>query len=368
MHSNKNVVRKVLILSTIGIGLEGMTSVIYNYASNISCNGVELHFVAYAGDNPQLIEKFKRIGPVHILPERASDPWNYLQELRELLKRGFDTIHIHGNSGTMILDVLCARLAGVSQIITHGHCTVGEHPFVHKITRYPMAALAAHRFACSHGAGKWLYGACSYRVISNAINIENYRYQKEACDTAREELSIGSDFLIGHVGYFDISKNQTFLVDVFHEFHQKIPNSKLLLIGDGDLRENVEQKIANLGLQDCVILTGRRMDVNRLYSAMDIFVMPSMDEGLPLCLLEAQANALPVLAADTITQEVKCLDRMYYLSLEDGPERWAEKIEQIYQMQYDRSIDPTPNLREKGFDIHYEAGTLEKIYLGEKNL
>lgn len=362
MDTNK----QVLIINTIGLNFEGITSVISNYAGAMDRSGMHLNFLAYPETDPRLLEKFSRMGTVHTVPNRKKSVKAYIKALFKILKAGFHTVHIHGNSGTMLIETLLARLMGARIVIVHAHNTTCNHPLINGLLKLPMKWLATDLMACSQAAGQWLYGKSRFTVLNNAIDVPNCKFDPVANENLRQELGLEGAFVVGHCGHFTQQKNHDFLIDVFAQIHSRAPEAKLLLISDGPNFEKIRQKVHGASLTDAVVFAGRRSDVNKLYSCMDVFVMPSLWEGLPLVMLEAQANGLPLLVSDCITQDAKCTDRTFYKALSDGPESWADTVLQIQQSHYDRSWDGVYKaLSDHGFDIFAEANKLRNIYMGE---
>lgn len=355
--------KKILVVNTIGMGFEGMSTVIVNYLRSMSLEGLELHITA----DPDLCEEMRQIlealGTVHIIPVKQEDLKGYLLGIREILKTGIDVLHVHGNSGTMAMEAVLAKLCGVKKVFVHAHSTKTDHPVVNTVLKYPMMLCADQRIACSVGSGKWLYGNWKHMILNNAIDLTRFRFRPEVREACRREFGIGNEFLVGHIGNFYEPKNHGFLIDIFAAFHGRKPDSKLLLTGVGPDFEAVVEKVNRLGLQDAVIFAGRRTDVERIYQALDVFVMPSLWEGMPLVLLEAQASGLPVLASDRITKDVRCVPDFRYLPVEESPEVWAGKLLQLSAEKTDRITDTAPYLRERGFDIGREAERLRELYL-----
>ena len=183
------------------------------------------------------------------------------------------------------------------------------------------------RIACSQKAGEYVYGiGKQFHVIGNGIDTEAYRFSQETRDKVRGMLSIRDELVIGSVGRLSPEKNQVFLVYVLKELRELGTDAVLLLVGDGSARESIEQSVRDNGLQDYVILTGARSDVPDLLCAMDVFLFPSLHEGLGICAIEAQASGLRTVCADTIPTEVGITDLASYKSLNDGPKSWAEEI------------------------------------------
>lgn len=358
--------KKILISPTLGLDLEGITSVIYNYTKAMDRSDLQLSFLTYGDLKPAVRERFEPLGEILFVSDRKQSTKAYLKDYAALLKaRSFDVVHINGNSGTMILEVLLAKLHGVKNVIVHAHSTRTNHPVINALLKYPMMWLSDVCIACSEASGQWLYGRYPYILLNNAVALENFRFQDSLREQYRKEFGLqDGEFLIGHIGHFTEPKNHFFLIDIFAEFHSLEPASKLLLISDGPRYQQVQEKVAQLGLEDSVIFAGRRSDIAGIYSAMDLFILPSCWEGLPLVLVEAQANGLPVLASDVITEDaICCPERVQFKSLEDGAESWAKQLKQIKDCSYNRKTDTHGDIAEKGFDIHLEAEKLRQIYL-----
>ena len=357
--------KKVLISPTLGLDLEGITSVIYNYTKAMDRRDLKLFFLTYGDLKPSLRERFEALGDILFVSDRKQSTKAYVKDYLALLKKEkFDVVHINGNSGTMIIEVVLARLCGVKNVMVHGHSTRTNHPFINAVLKMPMMWLSRTCIACSEATGTWLYGNYPYTLLNNAIELDPFLFRQELRQKYREEFGIGDgEYLIGHIGHFTEPKNHFFLIDVFAEFHKLEPKSKLLLISDGPRFQQVKQQVAQLGIQDAVIFAGRRSDVAGIYSAMDLFMLPSCWEGLPLVLVEAQVNGLPMLVSDVVTKVAKCTDRLTYKALDDGPQSWARSMQELLQVPVDRLEDHRPAIAAKGFDIHAEAEKLRKLYL-----
>lgn len=356
--------KKILISPTLGLDLEGITSVIYNYSRAMDRSGLKLCFLTYGDLKPAVRERFEALGEILFVADRKQSTVAYMKDYVALLKEhSFDVVHINGNSGTMIIEVLLAKLCGVKNVMVHGHSTRTNHPFINTILKVPMMWLSQECIACSEATGQWLYGKYPYILLNNAVDLNQFRFEETLRQTYRKEFGIHKEFLIGHIGHFTEPKNHFFLIDVFAAFHRLEPNSKLLLISDGPRFQQVQEKVVQLGLQDAVIFAGRRSDVAGIYSAMDLFILPSCWEGLPLVMVEAQMNGLPLLVSDAVTSAAKCTDRVWYQSLEDGAQSWAETLLKLKNQRFDRQKDFRGIIAEKGFDIQVEAEKLRHLYL-----
>lgn len=355
--------KKILIINTIGMGYEGMSHVILNYLCHMNVDGLDLHFTATTDVCEGVRNTLERLGTIHYIPLKQEDLKGYISGLNQILKNGMDVIHIHGNSGTMVIETLLARLYGVPKILVHCHNTRCNHPVINRFLTPIMKLLATDLLACSAASGSWLYHNSKHLVLNNAIDLQRFAYNETIRQEVREEFGIGNEFVVGHIGAFYEAKNQPYLVEVFFEFHRQHPNSKLMLVSDGPDFDAVVEQVNQLQLQDAVIFTGRRADADRLYQAMDVFVMPSRWEGLPLVLLEAQASGLPVIASDRITRDVQCTPNVWFMSIEESPSVWAVKLAELAECKFDRIEHVTEQLRQHGFDIREEAEKLRALYL-----
>jgi len=357
--------KRILIVPTLGLGLEGITTVIYNYIHAMDRQDLQLHFLTYGDLQPVLRDRFSALGTINFVSDRKQSTAAYVKDyIRLLREQRFDVVHIHGNSGTMAIETVLAKLCGVPRVLVHTHSTKTDHPVVNAVLKYPMMLFADERIACARGSGAFLYGNWKHTILNNAIDLAKFPFDPEVRAECRAEFGIQDEFLVGHIGHFSAPKNHFYLIDIFEAFHRRKPEAKLMLVGDGPDFDTVVEKVQKLQLQDSVIFTGRRSDVERLYQAFDVFLMPSRWEGLPLVLLEAQTAGLPVIASDRITKDVRCADNFWYLNIEEPAEIWANKLMEVANSQ-NRSLDNAGRLREQGFDIHMEAKRLQEIYLKE---
>lgn len=361
-----NRVIRILVIPLLGLKYEGITSVIYNYCSNMDKSDMDISFLAGNEVPIELKKRFDKIGKIIQVPNRKKNLMRYIVALSKILDDNcYDIVHIHGNSGTMALEALLSKIYKVKNVVVHCHNTTCSYPILNRVLIPIMKKMSNHLIACSDTAGKWLYGHSKYIVLNNAIDLRHFQYNNSVRSECRLELNLTNEFVVGHVGHFTEQKNHEFLIDVFAEFHKYIPNSKLVLISDGPLLEGIINRVKSFGLDNAVMFLGRRSDVNRLYQAMDLFILPSLWEGLPVVVIEAQAAGLPLVVSSNVTKEAKCTKRTFYEDIVEGPECWAQKIVNIHQMNFNRESNIFEDMREGGFDIKFEAEKLRKIYLGE---
>lgn len=360
--------KRVLIINTIGFGYEGISSVIINYIENMNREGLEFYFAAFENTGVRIKKKLETLGRVIEVPFRKKNVCKYMVSLNRLLKSRFDIVHIHGNSGTMAIETCLCKLNKIKKTLIHCHSTHTNYPMVNQLLKGIAIRQADICLACSKAAGEFLYGKNKYIVLNNAIQIKKYKFNEEIRRKYRKQFGITQEILVGHIGYFSKVKNHEFLIDAFKEYYERNHNSKLLLVSDGILQHEIKKKAESLGLKKVVIFAGRRSDVECLYQAMDIFVLPSLWEGLPLVTIEAQAAGLPVLVSENVTEAAGCTEQFYVMNLDSGAKRWAEKMEGILDEKskierIDTKIQK--DIRDKGFDISKEASKLRCIYVDE---
>lgn len=245
----------------------------------------------------------------------------------------YKVLHSHVRSyASLYLPI--AKAHGVKTII-HSHNTSngkGMGAIVKKVLQFPLRFQADYFFGCSELAGRWLFGkrivkSDRYFMLKNAVDLERFSYQPKIRERIRKELDLGKNTLvIGHVGRMNQQKNHHFLIDCFYQIASQREDAKLLLLGDGELREEISQHIARLKLDNQVLMLGVRACVEDYFSAMDCLVLPSLHEGLPVVIVEAQANGLQCFVSDTVTREVQLSELVEYLSISDGMIPWVNAV------------------------------------------
>ncbi|MFG6394849.1 MAG: glycosyltransferase family 1 protein [Lachnospiraceae bacterium] len=356
--------KKIAIIHTIGLQYEGITSVIYNYCSNMDMDGLEFYFISSGTVQKDIKNKFQNLGRIYETSNRKKHTFNYCKEIYRILKKHkFDVVHIHGNSGTMMIETTISKICGIRKILVHCHNTNCRHPYLNKIMAPVMKMTSDVYLACSNEAARWLFGNSKYIVLKNSINVQMFQFNAGIRSFYRKEMKLEDCFVIGHVGHFTEQKNHDFIIDIFKHITNKEPKARLLLIGDGPYLKKIQEKAKAYKLTDKIVFTGVRKDITELYNVIDIFLLPSKWEGLPLVMLEAQASGLPLLVSDVITKEAKCTKKVFYKSLEDSSKNWAEKILEIKSNNYIRQESFSEDLKKRGFDIKSETIKLKKIYI-----
>ena len=286
-----------------------------------------------------------------------------------LRNRKIAIIHFHISNAIDLLYVLVAKKNGISNRIVHSHnsnATSRFKRYTHNFFKLFLKKTPTVYMACSRKASEWLFGrriseSGSVILLKNAINTKEYLFSEEKRKKERIKYGYGSDFIVGHIGRFNTQKNHMFLIDIFRELRKRKENARLILVGEGGLRKNVENYVRQLGLYDFVEFYGSSNDVPGLLSAFDVFLLPSLYEGLPVVLVETQAASLPALVSDSITEEVRVSEYIKYLSLEQSAGEWAEEILSIADTTRGACYG---KILAAGFDIEDIVKQLEEVYRG----
>ncbi len=314
----------------------GVEAVILDYYRHIDRSRVQFDFYFVADSTlPQRAEMERMGAGLYPLPP-CSHMFSYHRALYRAFKaRGYRIVHAQMNTISVFV-LFAAWRAGVPVRICHDHSTAHWGEGVKALLKYLLRPInkwfATDWFACGERAGRWMYGDKAFdagrvTVLPNAIEPAKFAFDPAARQCLRAELGIAPDaFVVGHVGRLTYAKNHRFLLEMFAELQKQRPDARLLLVGEGELEQRIRQQVRKLGLEKAVVFTGARADVNKLYSAMDVFCMPSNFEGMPLAAWEAQANGLPCILSDHITREAGCSANSVFCALERGAAAWADAV------------------------------------------
>lgn len=346
----------------------GVESVIMNYYRHLDHSKIQFDFICDEDSTRIPYDEIKKLGGRVFLIPKYQKLLKYLKALEKLFKENQYRI-VHSNINTLsVFPLYAAKKAGVPIRISHSHSTSNpkewKRNLIKNILRPFSKRYATDYFACSELAGRYLFGNKAFdcgevKIIHNAIDVDKFKFDEAARKKLRQEFGIkDSTVVIGHVGRFVQQKNHTFLVDVFKEYHKKNPDSKLLLVGSGPLEDEIKKKVERLDLEDSVLFLGQRDDINKLYSVMDVFCLPSLYEGLPVVGIEAQATGLPTIFSNRISKEVIVSSYAKIVSIQDT----GFCIEKINKTT--RSIKKQRSYATvfEYMDINNEVSTLEKIY------
>lgn len=352
----------------------GLETMLMNYYRSIDREQVQFDFLTHRPYEGDYGDEIKRMGgKLYHLPVLNPFSGSYKKTLRRFFLEHpeYQIVHVHQDclSG-VILKV--AKECGIKVRIAHSHNANQDRDIKYPIKLFykrSIAQFATALMACSEDAGNWMFHGADFRVLNNAIDTRQYIYDPAKRDAMRRQLGIDKDELVvGHVGSFTPQKNHLFLIDIFHQVKRLMPRSRLLLVGNdvGDVANRVKEKVKTLGFEDSVIFTGIRSDVPDLLQAMDVFVFPSVYEGLGIVAVEAQTSGLPCLISDKVPIECKMTDLVQQIPLADGAEVWAKTA--IAAAKETVREDTSAQIKAAGFDIAENAKWLQNFYLAQSIL
>ncbi|MCV6628474.1 MAG: glycosyltransferase [Flavobacteriaceae bacterium] len=374
--------KPIRVLQVLGMMDHGGAEVMaMNYYRGMDKSKVQFDFLLHFEEAGVFDEEIRAMGGnIYIMPRIL--PANYFKYKKALkhffaTHKDYDIVHSHINAyGTFVIQA--AKKAGILIRISHSHTSITPwykkifekninlvstvKEIVQNLLRPSLVRNATVHLACGEKAGKWMYGSKSknFIVINNAIDAKRFRWDATKRIAKKKELGLEGIELVGHVGNFNEAKNHKFIVQCFASMLQTTPNLKLLLVGGGGLFEEIQEEVQQLGIDNKVLFLGSRNDVDELLQAFDLMLFPSIYEGLPLTLVEAQAAGLPVLASANITTEIAITDILRFLPLADGTEAWATAARK--QMQLERK-DTLKAIQQSGYDLEANAKMLQNLYL-----
>lgn len=368
MAENKPIRVAQIIGKWLGGGVE---SVVMNYYRNIDRNKIQFDFICDNDSTNIPYAEIESLGGKVILIPPYQKVIKYHKELKRVLKDGnYKIVHSHINT-LSVFSLFAAKCAGVPVRIAHSHSTTNKKEksknLMKQLLRPFSKVFATDYMCCSELAGRWLFGDKEYDkgnvyLLNNAIDLDKFKYDETVRKEKRKELNIDDDTLvIGHVGRFVEQKNHRFLIDIFNEVHKQNENSILLLVGQGPLMEEIKEKVKSLGIEDCVKFLEQRNDISELYQVMDLFLFPSLYEGLGMVAVEAQVSGLPCVVSTEIPEIAKVTEKITFIDLENKIEIWTEIIFKYLKNINRKNINFTNGI--KKYDIIKETTKLEKKYL-----
>ena len=357
---------KVLVINTVRFKLNGISAVIKNYYQAMDKDNIEMDFLAIDEPSDEYHRFFRENNLRCFVFHKKKIVSYFLNIIRLCQREKYNAVHVHGNSANMAIELLAVALGGTKVRITHSHNTSTMHPLMHKVLWPFFIRLCTVRLACGYDTGKWLYRNKKFVVLKNGIRTQQYTFSNEIRGAIRKELGVDNDeILLGHIGNFIEQKNHTFLIDIFSEIHRLNSRFKLILISDGMLMSAIQKKVHSLGLDEAVVFLGKTMEVQKYLQAMDLFLLPSLHEGLPLVLVEAQAAGLTCVVSDMVTREADLTETSIYLPI-NTVIPWVESIGNKKYYLCDRktiSVENIARIKEKGYDIEQNADELRQIYV-----
>ncbi len=362
------------ILHLVSPGLGGIEAYIFSHYKYMDRKRFRFDFMTQ-NRGLQDAEEYREFPfDVKLLPVTSSkNPAVFTNRVREILEEGYDVLHLHTCFWTGFLIEEIAKEMGIRKVIVHSHSTFIDNTDPKKreqllkrheeVKRAFSPDLATDFWACSWKAADWLYGPQipreRIRIMTNAIEIERFQFSPEKREQIRKKLDLGRELVFGTTGRLTYQKNHAFLIELLCKFRKSHGDAKLLIIGEGELRGDLERQIQENSLEDAVRLLGWKTNVEDYLQAMDIFLLPSRFEGLGIAIIEAAAAGLPCIVSDQVPEDVAFTERIQHMPLR-LPD-WNHALENLSGIQFDR-YEGADIVRNAGYDIRRQAKVLEGLY------
>lgn len=344
----------------------GLETMLMNYYRNMDHTKVQFDFLTHRDNDGAYDEEIKQLGgKVYHAPRLMPQNYPaYFKWMKNFFKEHPEYKIVHSHIDTMsFFPLFAAKLGNIPVRISHSHSSKLDKDLklpIKYTAKLLLPGVANNYFACGLEAGKFLYKNKDFKIINNACDVSKFAFEPNKILELKEKYNLNNKFVLGHVGRYCYIKNQLFLLDIFKEYLSLNENSALVLIGKGPDETKIRKKIKNLDIEDKVLLLIDRNDVNELYNMMDVFVMPSLFEGLPVVAVEAQINGLKCFMSDKISDEVKITGTLEMISLDKSAKEWAEII---YNSNCERNHEAVNRIKEKGYDVSIEAKKLMEYYI-----
>lgn len=355
-------IRVLHVVTYMGRG--GLETMIMNYYRNIDRSKVQFDFLTHRRERWDYDDEIEKLGgKIYRLPRLNPFSLKYLKALDNFFKEHneYGIIHCHQDCLSGVI-LRYAKKNGVHFTIAHSHSANQNKDLKYIIklmAKKSITKYADYLFACSKDAGQWMFNTDNFVILNNAIEISDYIYNKEKSIQMKKILGVEDKFVVGHVGRFRKEKNHSFIIEVFKEVSEINKDSILLLVGDGEIMEDIKNKVKSLRLEEKVIFLGARNDVNDLMQIMDVFLLPSLYEGFGMVLIEAQASDLKCIVSDKIPNDGIVSSKVKKLNLKSDIKDWVDEILSIENTKRNVITD----LEKSKYDIKQNAKYLEIFYL-----
>ncbi len=356
-------IRVLHIVTYMGRG--GLETMLMNYYRNMDRTKVQFDFLVHRDFEADYDQEILSLGgKIYHMPRLV--PWSlsYKKQLCNFFKKHseYKIVHVHQDCLSSVA-LKCAKECGIPVKIAHSHSSSAIKDIKYPIKMHYMKSITKYAtdcFACAKQAGDWMFSGNQYKIIKNAIDAQKYSYSKERTDELIRKFDIKDKFVIGHVGRFRKEKNHEFLIDIFQEVIKKEPTAILMLVGDGEEQEKIKEKVRQLQLDNSVLFMGARNDVHELLQVMNVFVLPSLYEGLPVTMIEAQAAGVSCVISDQVPLECKITNLITQVNLDDSLEIWGKVILEKGKIG---KVNTYSDICNAGFDIVSNAKQLQEFYL-----
>ena len=365
------MVKRVLVIG-LTERMGGVETFIYNTTRFSNKDKYVYDFLVHGTDGTvfqkEITKFYNNENHFFFVPSFKKNPFSAIKALHKFYKENdnrYDFVHLETGAASEIVYVFPYCLSNSFKLITHSHNGNGYSPFINSLFKPVVNLSSSVKLACSVEAAKWLFGKrnlSKVKIINNGIDTNRFTFNEASRRKIRNQYGIHDDtLLIGHIGRFSEQKNHKFILEIFRKIREKEPNAKLMLIGVGELQEEIKKRVNQLGMEDNVIFGGLKSNTEDLYSAFDVFLMPSLYEGLPIVGIEAQSEGLPCFFSSNISGFIKITSNANILSLDDEPEIWANKVIRSWKASQNRK-DYSKVVLNKGFSIKSTVKELERVY------
>lgn len=368
---------KRVLCITAGMNAGGAETFLMKLYRNLDRTRYQMDFCVVSRENYYAEEIRKMGGSLYFIPLKSKYPVQSFLAIRDLVRScQFDAVMRVNEHSLSVLDLLAAKSGGARRLVMRSSNASSGSSFktiLHKIfrvlpQRVPDVKLAPSLLAAEYTFGKKSVARKEVCLLNNGLNIEEFRFSQSSRDFCRSRLGIQDQLVIGHVGGFRIQKNHDFLIDIFYEIQKNDPDAVLLLVGNGELQENIVKKVGKLGLQNKCKFLGVQKEISKLLSAMDLFIFPSFYEGMPNTVIEAQTSGLPCLVSDSITREVQVTPLVQMMSLRNRASAWAELALDMVHENHGKREAAAEMMRQKGYDIRDCTDYFVKLVFSENTV
>ena len=361
--------KKNILIIGLTDKIGGVETFIYNSITNMDKNKYSFYFLVHGSDHcvfeSEINNFYSNEKHIFFIDSIKRHPFKTYKQLKKFYKEfenKIDIIHLQTGAASEIMYVypFCKKLN--VNIISHSHNGNGYSPIINKLFRPMVKKYSNELLSCSNEASKWLFNTENVTIINNGVDTNRFIFNKNR-RSIRQDYNINDDdIVLGHIGRFSEQKNHEFLIELFYELNKKYKNLKLLLVGVGELEEKIKNKVNVLKLNDKVIFAEKQSNTEDYYSSFDMFIMPSLYEGLPIVGIEAQCSGLFCLFSNNIDKKILLSDRSFIIEL--NKEQWIVKINQIINNKYylcDRE-KYSKIIEQSGFSLKNTVEQLGDIY------
>lgn len=362
-----------ILQSVANMDRAGIETMLMNYYRHIDRSKVQFDFLCSNSKIGAYEDEIKSMGG-YIHRSTGFNPLKYgeyLKYMKTLFQEHPEYKIVHAHNGAFVVYPLyAAKKYNIPVRISHVHSaafTFDLKWFLKMVCKPFIKKVCTHKYGCGEAACNFYYGENSVRnreavVVNNAIEIKKYIFNSETREALRLKYGLKDSVVIGHAGRFMSQKNHEFLIDVFKDLVNQNPKYKLILLGDGPLMNSIRKKVERSGLYNNVLFLGNVNNTNEWYQAFDLFVLPSIWEGLPVVAIEAQTADLPCLFSDSITHEIDITENAHFLSLDKNVREWSNMIISLTKIQKER-VNRTKDIGNAGYNIEIEAKKLQDFYI-----